>query len=105
MVHVLTTRSPGQAGTSEEVAFASRMFAPAAAIPEDPVCGTAHTMLAPFWGARDAALRARMTSAEGVVAHQASPRGGMIGLKMDEELGVVRLEGEATVLAQGVVYV
>jgi PhzF family phenazine biosynthesis protein len=32
--------------------FVSRFFAPAAGIPEDPVTGSAHTALAPYWSAR-----------------------------------------------------
>jgi predicted PhzF superfamily epimerase YddE/YHI9 len=35
-----------------EVRFVSRYFAPAKGIPEDPVTGAAHCMLAPFWAPR-----------------------------------------------------
>ena len=48
--------------------FVSRFFAPAYGIPEDPVTGSAHCLLAPFWGKRLG--RARM------VARQISRRGG-----------------------------
>ena len=32
--------------------FVSRVFAPQAGIPEDPVTGSAHTVLAPYWADR-----------------------------------------------------
>ncbi len=32
--------------------FVSRFFSPADGVPEDPVTGSAHTALAPFWSAR-----------------------------------------------------
>src|SRR6185436_16544448 len=37
---------------SEQYDFVSRYFAPAKGIPEDPVTGAAHCMLAPFWAGR-----------------------------------------------------
>jgi PhzF family phenazine biosynthesis protein len=47
--------------------FTSRYFAPAKGIPEDPVTGGAHCMLAPFWATRlgKAAFRARQASQRG----------------------------------------
>jgi PhzF family phenazine biosynthesis protein len=60
--------------TSEAVAdsfdFVSRFFAPRVGINEDPVTGSAHCTLAPFWAER--LRRDRM------VAHQVSPRGGTV---------------------------
>ena len=48
-----------------EVDFVSRFFAPAAGVPEDPVTGSAHCTLAPYWSARlgKPTLRARQLSA------------------------------------------
>ena len=37
------------AGDVDGVDFVSRMFAPAIGIPEDPVTGSAHCVLAPYW--------------------------------------------------------
>ena len=37
---------------STEVDFVSRFFAPAAGVPEDPVCGSAHCTLTPYWAER-----------------------------------------------------
>src|SRR3546814_4965651 len=51
----------------ETVDFVSRYFAPHAVIPEDPVTGSAHVVLTPFWSARlgKKILRARQVSARG----------------------------------------
>jgi len=43
MVHVVIAPS-----SLSDVTFESRMFAPSAGIPEDPVCGTAHTLSTPY---------------------------------------------------------
>jgi predicted PhzF superfamily epimerase YddE/YHI9 len=50
-----------------EVDFVSRFFAPAQGIPEDPVTGSAHCTLIPFWAKRlsKTSLRARQVSARG----------------------------------------
>jgi len=50
--------------------FTSRYFAPAKGIPEDPVTGAAHCMLAPFW--------ARRLNKNDFRAFQASRRGGEV---------------------------
>ncbi|MGD1879507.1 MAG: PhzF family phenazine biosynthesis protein [Kiloniellaceae bacterium] len=51
----------------DKVDFVSRYFAPHAGIPEDPVTGSAHCVLTPFWSARlgKARLEARQISARG----------------------------------------
>ncbi len=36
----------------EQVDFVSRCFAPQSGIPEDPVTGSAHTSLTPYWSAK-----------------------------------------------------
>jgi PhzF family phenazine biosynthesis protein len=51
-----------------KVDFVSRFFAPAYGIPEDPVTGSAHCTLVPFW--------ARRLGKKHLVARQVSPRGG-----------------------------
>jgi predicted PhzF superfamily epimerase YddE/YHI9 len=50
--------------------FVSRFFAPAEGVPEDPVTGSAHCMLAPYWAERLGKLN--------VTGFQASPRGGTV---------------------------
>jgi PhzF family phenazine biosynthesis protein len=50
--------------------FVSRFFAPAKGVPEDPVTGSAHCTLAPYWSA--------VTGQREVVGYQASARGGTV---------------------------
>jgi predicted PhzF superfamily epimerase YddE/YHI9 len=52
----------------ESVDFVSRFFVPKAGIAEDPVTGSAHCTLVPFWAER--------LGRSQLVAHQTSPRGG-----------------------------
>jgi PhzF family phenazine biosynthesis protein len=61
--------------------FVSRFFAPAAGVDEDPVTGSAHCCLAPYWG--------RKLEKREMVGFQASTRGGTV---------LVRLEGDRVVL-------
>ena len=50
-----------------EYDFVSRFFGPAVGVPEDPVTGSAHTKLAPYWGERlgKRQLNARQVSSRG----------------------------------------
>jgi PhzF family phenazine biosynthesis protein len=69
----------------EDCDFVSRFFAPKAGIPEDPVTGSAHCTLVPYWSAR----LGRRT----LHARQVSARGGEL---FCEDLGeTVRLSGRA----------
>lgn len=52
------------------VDFVSRFFAPAAGVDEDPVTGSAHTMLTPYWSKR--------LDKEQLVGRQVSERGGTV---------------------------
>lgn len=58
---------------SETFDFVSRFFAPAAGIPEDPVTGSAHCALAPYWAGK--------LGRDELHAFQASPRGGELRLR------------------------
>jgi PhzF family phenazine biosynthesis protein len=75
--------------------FTSRYFAPAKGIPEDPVTGAAHCMLAPFW-----AKRLNKTAFRGF---QASARGGEVRCRLIGDRVELRgdcvfyLEGEAEI--------
>jgi PhzF family phenazine biosynthesis protein len=60
----LIATAPGDAGYD----CVSRFFAPAKAVPEDPVTGSAHCALTPFW--------AKRLGKKTLKARQASPRGG-----------------------------
>jgi PhzF family phenazine biosynthesis protein len=71
--------------------FISRFFAPALGVDEDPVCGSMHCCLGPFWGSRLGKMD--------LVAYQASPRGGVlrVGLRGDR----VALAGQAVTVLRG----
>jgi PhzF family phenazine biosynthesis protein len=54
----------------DEVDFVSRVFAPKLGLPEDPVCGTAHRQLTPYW--------CRRLGRGALVARHLSRRGGVL---------------------------
>lgn len=61
-----------------EFDFVSRFFAPAAGIDEDPVTGSAHCVLAPYWAAT--------LGKTNLVGNQASPRGGIVHAQLKSTL-------------------
>ena len=71
--------------------FISRFFAPAAGINEDPVTGSAHCCLGPFW-------RARLNKTE-FIAYQASARGGVVRVRLAGDR--VLLGGQAVTVLRG----
>ena len=71
--------------------FVSRFFAPAVGVDEDPVTGSAHCALAPFWAAR--------LGKEAMVGYQASPRGGVVRVRVAGDR--VRLGGTAVTVFRG----
>ena len=78
-------------GDGTEYDFLSRFFAPQAGIPEDPVTGSAHCCLAPFWAAR--------LKRQELVGFQASPRGGVVRVRMGDSR--VYLGGHAVTVYRG----
>ncbi len=74
-----------------EVDFISRFFAPQLGIPEDPVTGSAHCLLAPFW--------AEKLGKRQFTAYQASPRGGWLRLRLEGERVMIR--GAAVIIFAG----
>lgn len=83
---ILTAR-----GSGGEFDFVSRFFAPGSGIDEDPVTGSAHCALAPWWGAKLGKTRMK--------AFQASARGGVLELELDGER--VRMAGPAVTVLRG----
>lgn len=75
------------------VDFVSRFFAPKYGIPEDPVTGSAHCALAPYWAAR--------LDRHELEARQLSARGGSIRCELRSER--VRLIGSAVTFLEGVI--
>ncbi len=86
---VVVTARAATAGSGYD--FVSRFFGAAAGVPEDPVTGSAHTALAPFWSARLG--RTELTG------YQASARGGFVrvALRGDRTL----LTGRAVTVIDG----
>jgi predicted PhzF superfamily epimerase YddE/YHI9 len=71
--------------------FVSRFFAPQSGINEDPVTGSAHCALAPFWG--DRLQRNELTG------YQASKRGGFV--RVLRQADRVKLGGRAMIITEG----
>jgi|SRR5579884_4100458 PhzF family phenazine biosynthesis protein len=71
--------------------FVSRFFAPGSGIDEDPVTGSAHCALAPYWAARLG--KTEMTG------YQASPRGGVVRVRVEGDR--VQLGGQAVTVLRG----
>lgn len=71
--------------------FVSRFFAPAVGIDEDPVTGSAHCCLMPFW--------AEKLGKSEMTAFQASARGGIVRVKLAGER--VLLSGQAVTVMRG----
>jgi PhzF family phenazine biosynthesis protein len=78
-------------GSGNPFDFVSRYFAPGVGIDEDPVTGSAHCVLAPYWAAR--------LGKEEMLAYQASARGGVVRVRVAGER--VKLGGQAVTVLQG----
>ena len=74
-----------------EVDFVSRFFAPGDGIPEDPVTGSAHCTLIPYWSKRLGRTR--------LAARQISARGGELSCELAGDR--VRIGGRAVTYLQG----
>ncbi|QFU85942.1 PhzF family phenazine biosynthesis protein [Amycolatopsis sp. YIM 10] len=75
----------------EGIDFVSRFFAPAKGVDEDPVTGSAHCTLAPYWAAR--------LGRNELVGEQASPRGGVVRVELAGDR--VTLAGQAVTVFSG----
>ncbi|MFT5681251.1 MAG: putative PhzF superfamily epimerase YddE/YHI9 [Myxococcota bacterium] len=71
--------------------FVSRFFAPASGVPEDPVTGSAHCTLAPYW--------AKRLGNPVVIGHQISRRGGVVECEVVGDR--VRLTGQCALYLEG----
>jgi PhzF family phenazine biosynthesis protein len=77
--------------STDGVDFVSRFFAPRAGIDEDPVTGSAHCCLTPYWSDR--------LGRTAFVARQVSPRGGTLRVSLDGDR--VKLRGQAVTVLRG----
>jgi len=93
MARLVRTETRGVMVTARgtEHDFVSRFFAPAVGIPEDPVTGSAHCALAPYWAEKLGKAELR--------AFQASKRGGELVVEVAGER--VKLKGAAVTTLRG----
>ena len=77
--------------SSDAFDFVSRFFAPGSGVDEDPVTGSAHCCLAPYWGKRLGKVE--------MVGYQASPRGGVVAVRNSGDR--VILAGQAVTVLRG----
>jgi predicted PhzF superfamily epimerase YddE/YHI9 len=77
--------------------FHTRMIAPGF-VPndEDPVCGTAHCILTPYWSQKLGIARGQE-----IEARQVSARGGILKLVWNPDIDKVHLKGQMTEIARG----
>lgn len=85
----LVATAPGAPGSGFD--FVSRFFAPAKGIPEDPVTGSAHCLMTPYW--------AKRLAQHELVARQLSARGGVVHCRL--EGARVQLSGRCVPYLEG----
>ncbi len=73
-----------------DVDCVSRSFCPKVAIPEDPVCGSAHCQIADYWS--------QVLGKKEILAYQASRRGGYLYCELKEN-GRIAIRGKAALVA------
>jgi len=77
-----------------DVDFVSRFFAPGVGVPEDPVTGSAHCALGPYWAAQ--------TGRTAFTGRQVSERGGTVRVRLaTADADRVELAGKATTVLRG----
>ena len=91
MLRKLPVRGVIVTARSTQYDFVSRFFAPGSGIDEDPVTGSAHCALAPYWAER-------LGKTE-MLAYQASPRGGVLRIRLLGDR--VKLGGRAVTVLRG----
>ncbi len=91
--HAVIATGPG--GPGDDCDFVSRFFAPKMGVPEDPVTGSAHCTLVPYWSKRLGRTELR--------ARQLSPRGGQLVCR---DLGArIQIAGRAAPFLEGAIRV
>jgi len=82
------------ASDEPDVDFVSRFFAPGLGVDEDPVTGSAHCCLGPYWSSRLGKSRLK--------ARQLSKRGGELTVNLQNDR--VELGGSAVLIASGTLH-
>jgi PhzF family phenazine biosynthesis protein len=86
--------APGRASRTPVIDFFSRFFAPAKGVPEDPVTGSSHCTLIPYWSRRFGKKKLH--------AYQASPRGGELWCEDRGERVII--SGKAARFFEGTIF-
>lgn len=89
-VHAVIVTAPGESSD-----FVSRFFAPSVGVDEDPVTGSAHCTLIPYWAER--------LDRNELFARQVSKRGGELHCSIDGDR--VKIAGHAVLYLKGEIYV
>lgn len=95
---IIATAQASEQERADGIDFVSRFFAPTAGIDEDPVTGSAHCALAPFWTERLSGEAIAERRGE-MVGFQASKRGGLVRVQVKGER--VLLRGKAISIVTG----
>jgi PhzF family phenazine biosynthesis protein len=88
---VMVTSRAGNDLVASGVDFVSRFFAPAVGVDEDPVTGSAHCCLGPWWAER--------LGTDDLVGRQVSARGGTVGVRVRSDR--VLVAGRAVTVFRG----
>jgi len=94
LVEALDARGLIVTAKGESVDFVSRFFAPQSGINEDPVTGSAHTTLLPYWY--------KKTGKKAFIARQLSSRGGTLDCRLDGDRCYIG--GTAVLYSEGVIH-
>jgi len=86
--------APGNPSGPQAADFVSRFFAPAKGVPEDPVTGSSHCTLTPYWSKR--------LGKKKLHAFQVSPRGGE--LWCEDRGDRVTISGKAARFFEGTIF-
>lgn len=95
MLRASGIRAVGVTAVGDEVDFVSRFFAPGSGVDEDPVTGSIHTLLIPYW--------ADKLNKQSFYAKQLSQRGGTLKCKLNGDR--VEIGGAAKLFLKGEIYI
>lgn len=95
LLQTIQTRGINVTSRSKEFDFVSRCFFPAVGVNEDPVTGSSHCGLAPYWG--------KKLNKTDMYAYQASARGGILKISLHENR--VLLSGQAVTVMKSELFI
>lgn len=90
LLSMLDGRLQNATARGKETDCVSRSFGPKVAVPEDPVCGSAHCLISDYWS--------KELGKKNILAYQASKRGGYLHCEVPGD-GRIRISGEAVLVA------